>query len=481
MWTFTVDNSSPAPQVTCPAGTSQTLVETVPVDSSLSAGTHSTNALSSGQTYLLVSSGTWQNGGLNAADTEFASVDNWATHMAGYNIAPYILGAGEFQLQVDSNFVNWGSYNPAHQYSYLYTGTGSQVGLGVFDGDSTATSPVPNPDWYGDNSGSLSVNIYSCDPTTGSLTIEKDSDGGDGTFTFTSNIPVSGASSFGITTSNGKGDSQTFTNLKPGTYSVAETSIPKGWTMTDNECASATVTAGVAATCVITNTSNKLLGEIRGTKYEDRDGDGKLNDGDHHRLSGWTINLIKGNSVVASTVTDKFGNYRFANLVAGNYIVSEVEQSGWVETYPASKTYTINLAAGKISKKNDFGNFKLGTISGVEYNDANDNGRKDKKETGLNGWTVNLMKSGSTNIMASTKTDANGNYSFTDLTAGTYTLSEVIPAGGWRETDHPGKVVIQSGTVSKNDDFGNTQKVQSSSHGGLDFFNGWNIWNPKNK
>jgi hypothetical protein len=446
--------TTPVQTASCPVGTTQASspLETVPVNSNLSTPTVSSNSLTSGQSYLLVPSGTWQNSGLNVADSAYASLDSWTTYMEGYDITPYLLGQNEFKLQVNNSFVNWGSYNSGHSYSYQYTGTGAPVSLGVFDGDSNTNTP--NPGWYGDNSGSLSVAIYPCNPTTGTLTIEKDSIGGNGTFNFTSNIP--GGSSFSITTASGVGYSQTFTGLTPGTYNVTEVA-KSGWTQTDSECSAVVVTAGGVDTCIITNTNNKLLGEIRGTKYSDRDGDGKLSDGDHHRLAGVTINLT--GPVTASTVTDSHGNYHFSSLPAGTYHVNEISPSGWVETYPVSGSYTIVLAAGKISKKDDFGNFKLGSISGMKYNDLNGDGRKDNGEVGIASVTINIT--GPNGFTATTHTDANGNYSFTGLKAGTYTLSEVIPTAtpAWRQTDHPSKVRIQSGTVSTNDNFGNTQKV----------------------
>jgi uncharacterized protein (DUF2141 family) len=293
--------------------------------------------------------------------------------------------------------------------------------------------------------------------------VEKDTTGGNGTFNFTSDIP--GNSSFSITTANNVG-SQTFTGIAPGTYHVTETA-KAGWTQLDSECSTSgvAVTAGSAPVCVITNTNNKLLGQIRGTKYEDRDGDGKLKDGDHHRLAGWTIYIDKNNNNVLdpgelSTVTDSHGNYRFNNLPAGTYVVREVNQSGsgWVQTYPSNFSYSIDLKAGKISKNNNFGNFKLGSISGMKFNDVNGNGRKDNGEVGLAGWTINLKGPGASGPTVFAVTDASGNYSFTGLSAGTYSLSEVAQTG-WTQTMHPGLVKIQSGTNFTRGNFGNTQKI----------------------
>jgi len=163
-FTWTGTGTATAVVDTCPTGTATEKVETITVPSTSSVATPSSNVLLSGKNYLLVSSGTWTNVGKNVADTEFASIDNWATHMDGYNIDPYFLGEGEFDLQIDGAFVNWAGYNSAHTYSHLYTGTGSAVNFLIFDGDSTALPPVINPGWYGDNSGSLSVDIFYCVP-----------------------------------------------------------------------------------------------------------------------------------------------------------------------------------------------------------------------------------------------------------------------------------------------------------------------------
>jgi uncharacterized protein (DUF2141 family) len=204
---------------------------------------------------------------------------------------------------------------------------------------------------------------------------------------------------------------------------------------------------------------NARLGEIRGTKYADKDGDGTLKDGDHHRLAGVTIYLDTNNNGVLnpgepSTVTNKFGEYRFLNLPAGTYYVREISQAGWKQTYPASGSYTAALAAGKVSKNNDFGNFKFGTISGMKFNDLNGNGRKSANELGLAGWTIQLTKLHST-FTTSTVTDANGHYTFANLSAGTYQLREVQQTG-WIETSgNPSNVTVISGTNSQNDNFGN--------------------------
>lgn len=138
--------------------TTQDYLETVTVPANSPTGTTSTMTLTNGVQYELKAHGTWTNDGLNVADAEYASVDGWTTYIDGYNIAPYFLGEGEFDLQVGGSFVNWGAYSSAHTYTLEYVGTGVSVNFRIFDGDSTTASPVPS--WYGDNSGSLTVDIY---------------------------------------------------------------------------------------------------------------------------------------------------------------------------------------------------------------------------------------------------------------------------------------------------------------------------------
>ena len=66
------------------------------------------------------------------------------------------------------------------------------------------------------------------------------------------------------------------------------------------------------------------------------------------------------------------------------------------------------------------------------FNDLNGNGTLDPGDPGLSGWTVDLLDSVG-NIVATTVTDSNGDYSFSDLGPGTYTVQEDLQPG-WVQT-----------------------------------------------
>lgn len=206
-----------------------------------------------------------------------------------------------------------------------------------------------------------------------------------------------------------------------------------------------------------TTTNEKFLGEIRGTKYEDGNGNGCKNSGERG-LSGWTIYLDTNNngafdSNEPSAITDSQGNYRFLNRPAGTYTVREEVQSGWMQTYPSGGSYTIVLASGQIAGNKNFGNFKFGSISGMKFEDKNGNGRKDSGEDGLSGWTIQLKKLNGSTITTGTNTD--GSYSFSDLGPGTYQVREVQQPGWVQTTNNPPNITMRSGTVSANNNFGN--------------------------
>lgn len=91
-------------------------------------------------------------------------------------------------------------------------------------------------------------------------------------------------------------------------------------------------------------------GTISGMKFHDLNCDG-VHDPGEPGLPGWTITLNNG----MTAVTDVFGNYTIP-VPPGTYVVSEVQQPGWTQTYPARPgTHTVTVGTGT-NVTADFGN-----------------------------------------------------------------------------------------------------------------------------
>jgi hypothetical protein len=236
-----------------------------------------------------------------------------------------------------------------------------------------------------------------------------------------------------------------FDNVGPGEHTVTEVMWP-GWTQTLAPEAF-TTTSGV-------NVHGLDFGNFKnvwifGQKFNDMDGDGTKDPGEHG-LAGWTI-VLDG---TRTAVTDQNGYYFFANVGPGSHTLTEVLQTGWMQTV-APEPFTVTSGHPVCDK--DFGNFKLVTLSGMKFNDLDHDGTKDRGEPGLEGWTIVLDENGNGELDPGERfalTDSGGYYSFTDVGPGTHTLTEFLRSG-WTQSVGPGPITVYSGMDVGDLDFGN--------------------------
>ncbi|HPS91530.1 MAG TPA: SdrD B-like domain-containing protein, partial [Methanothrix sp.] len=231
----------------------------------------------------------------------------------------------------------------------------------------------------------------------------------------------------------GTGGAYSFTGIAPGSYTVEEVA-QSGWTQSYPATPGTyplTLVSGVAGPTNI-DFGNWRATSFSGLKFEDLNGNGAKDAGESG-LSGWTIKLMSGATEIAGTQTGADGAYSFTDIAPGSYTVEEVSQAGWARTCPASPgTHPVTLVSGIAGPNNiDFGNARTTGFSGMKFEDLNGNGAKDTGEPGLEGWTIKIM-SGATEI-ASTQTDADGAYSFTDIAPGSYTVKEEVMSG-WTQS-----------------------------------------------
>eukprot|EP00124_Ichthyophonus_hoferi_P005744 Ihof_evm2s932 gene=Ihof_evmTU2s932 len=163
---------------------------------------------------------------------------------------------------------------------------------------------------------------------------------------------------------------------------------------------------------------------------------------------------------IAITKTDASGDYVFPKVNAGTYTVT-VEKStlpaGIVSADGSDGKATVTVKWDEIAEidfkyKTDSASIGPNTV----FIDNNGNDKFDGGDKVLSGVTVNLLDSDG-NIVATTKTDDNGKYGFTNITPGLYTVKvdlATVPKG-IKPLRKDGKftVVLAAGEHFTNGDF----------------------------
>ncbi|WP_175335425.1 SdrD B-like domain-containing protein, partial [Polaribacter reichenbachii] len=263
---------------------------------------------------------------------------------------------------------------------------------------------------------------------------------------------LSGAPTGGTWSIVSGGGSISGTTYTPDDINTDTTVVIRYTIAADGDCA--------ATSDDVTFTVTPLLGSIGDTVWYDANSDGSLLG--ENGLQGATVTLDPGTPGDASddvtTTTDVNGNYLFDDLDAGDYTVTVdvstvtgglptgVTIADLVQTYDndgtgSANTSDVTLASGENNLDQDFGyvgDNGLGSIGDTVWYDTDGDGIKDASEAGLGGATVTLDPGtpGDASDDVTTITDANGNYLFDNLPAGTYTVSvdvstvtSGIPAG----------------------------------------------------
>jgi hypothetical protein len=244
------------------------------------------------------------------------------------------------------------------------------------------------------------------------------------------------------------GNATTNSDLDPTTRLSAVVNIPP---------AGAQIT-GIDAGLILQSTTKACLGD---RVWYDNNRDG-VQDAGEPGIAGVTVNLLNASDVViATTTTDAFGNYIFPDLNPGGYRVQFAAVAGMQRTLGNStsgnipdatdsdadqatgRTQGYILVAGEKNMSVDAGYYStqpaanVGALGDRVWNDLNGDGIQNETtpgsgiytEPGVAGITVTLYNSAGTAI-ATTTTDANGNYLFPGLTPGNYSVGfSNLPVG----------------------------------------------------
>jgi protocatechuate 3,4-dioxygenase beta subunit len=226
---------------------------------------------------------------------------------------------------------------------------------------------------------------------------------------------------------------------------------------------------------------------ISGVVYDDVDGDGDLGDresqgGDETGLAGATVQLFTdpngdgdpsdGEQVGSNLTSGVDGSYEFTGVPPGNYVIVETNPTDYSSTndivtpnddrIPVSVTDSNRVEQDFLDSQNP----DLPSISGQVREDADGDGELGDPDDGLSGVTIELWSDPDGDprtddgvLVATTTTDADGNYSFPDVGPGNYTVRETNPDGytSTNDTDSPNDdrigVVLLPSQDSEGNDF----------------------------
>ena len=221
------------------------------------------------------------------------------------------------------------------------------------------------------------------------------------------------------------------------------------------------------------------LGSIAGNVYEDRNDNGVIDDGEAG-IGDVTVELYQWDGQtyvkIAETQTAEDGSYIFENLdISREYAVREKQPTDYVDGKDSVGSLGGIAAANDYIEQIDvqwddhgveynFGELKLGSISGYVYNDKNDNGVRETGEPGIPDVLVELYQLQGDDYVkiAETTTDSVGFYKFDSLDIEqTYAVREIQPEN-WR--DGKDSVGSLGGRVATNDEL-DSIRVLWDQHG----------------
>jgi protocatechuate 3,4-dioxygenase beta subunit len=326
----------------------------------------------------------------------------------------------------------------------------TNVDAGIRQGSAAGTGSVGNRVWYDTDADGIQD---AGELGTPNVTVTLREAGADGIF-------GNGDDVIRTTTTNSTGD-YIFTGLPAGNYRVEFSTLPSGFTVSPQNAGTddskdsdgGTPVSGTSTTASfnLATGEDKLdvaLGLVAPANtnsigdrfWIDTDGDGVQDAGETNGLPGVTVTLYNAaGTAIATTTTDANGNYIFVGLPDGTYTVGftnlpagysmtgeDVGGNDGIDSDPniySNRTEAITVGAGNRTVVNvDAGATSTrASVGDRVWNDLDGDGIQDPGEPGIPGVTVILYDNSNTPV-ASMITDENGNYLFTNVIPGTYTI-----------------------------------------------------------
>ncbi len=262
----------------------------------------------------------------------------------------------------------------------------------------------------------------------------------------------------------------TFTNLKPGVYSVQldMSAAASGYAVTtrnagadDSRDSDFDATGRSDKITLVSGANNTsldagvvALATIGDRVWLDADADG-IQDSGEAGVANVAVTLTNASGqAIATTTTDAGGNYKF-NVMAGTYSVSIrtpdghgiTKQNIGLDTADSDadasgKLGSVTVKGGDRVTSLDAG-LTLASIGNKVWEDADFDGVQDSGEAGIAGLTVRLYDAAH-NLKATTVTAGDGSYNFAKLLAGSYSVEIAKPTGYFATKANTGGETVDS-------------------------------------
>jgi hypothetical protein len=231
-----------------------------------------------------------------------------------------------------------------------------------------------------------------------------------------------------------------FSGVKAGVVTV-EQITPAGYVLTTPGTRTVRL-AAEGATAV--HFGNRPRRTIAGVVYEDRNGNARRDDGENGVADViLTLRRPGGAEVLGSIRTATTGEFLFAGLAPGDYVVEETLPAGFTRALAGSPRargtlqeggpkalgggVALFLAEEGVATAN-FRIHPVGCITGSVFDDRDRDGLPGAAEPGLAGVTLEVRQAGTGALVRRTVTDATGGYAIEGLPADGYRVSHLPTA-----------------------------------------------------
>ena len=208
-----------------------------------------------------------------------------------------------------------------------------------------------------------------------------------------------------------------FDGLEPGDYTVSVELVDPWTGITTVQSYDVTVERGGA----ITERDFGLIqpGSLSGTVFWDKNADG-VNDAGDAPIGSYAVTVTGPDGTTWPLTTDAEGHYSLDGLPAGDYTVTVTLTDPY--TGATTETEVVVTVPQGGSGEADFGLIQPGSIAGVVFFDADNDGLIDGTDVPVGSYQVQLLDAEG-NVIATATTGPDGSYLFEGVPAGEYQVA----------------------------------------------------------